>query len=128
METEQPERSELESYRLGDLSLASWHARLITDQQTGASIRHLIVPDSRYGSTCEQAAWWAVAAQAAYSHVADATNTPESFEYFMALAVNDDASIYALVYDFRSVLPKDLDDLLDWERASEGWEWLSGCK
>jgi hypothetical protein len=35
----------------------------------------------------------------------------------MRLAVNDNVSVYGIVRDFREVIPVELDDLLDWDRA-----------
>jgi hypothetical protein len=57
------------------------------------------------------------APQAVYGYVGDSDTTPESVEYFMGLAVNDDPSIYELTRRFRYVLPRGLKRQLDWKRA-----------
>jgi len=38
--------------------------------------------------------------------------------HFMALAVNDEPSLAALIQDFRWVVPAELDEKLDWDRAA----------
>jgi hypothetical protein len=109
---------ELDTYILGSRSLTNWHDFLTTDHYTGQPNGHLPVPCSRYGRDGSESAWWAIAAQAAYSY---ATGQDEDLEqgmdHFMSLAVNDDPSLMSLVSEFRCVVPTELDEKLDWDQA-----------
>jgi hypothetical protein len=115
--------TELDTYVLGGRSLQAWHDFLTTDHYTGDPSGQLAVPSSRYGWDSNQCAWWAIAGYAAYSYATDDDNeAAQSMDYFMCLAVNDDPSLASLVSEFRWVVPTDLDEMLDWERAeTEGW-------
>jgi hypothetical protein len=110
--TEQQPQSEpdVDTYLLGGQSLAEWHTYLTTDKPTGEVTGHLTAPGSRCGRDGYETAWRAIAAQAAYSYASGSDNTPDSFDYFMMLAVNDDDSVGRLLVEFLEVLPPGLVD------------------
>src|SRR5215207_1467653 len=106
--------SALETYTLGDRSLLDWHDYLTTDVETGEPTGHLAVPSSRYGRIADETAWWAIAAQGAFTYASGVDSTNQEFlDYFMGLTVNDDPSVYGLVKEFKSVMPTELIDQLD---------------
>jgi hypothetical protein len=114
------EESELDSYRLAGRSLNEWHTWLTTYPGTGDPIGWERTPGSRYGRDANSAAWWAIAAHAAYAYATgqawDHTETEDNLNYFMGLSVNDHPSIVELVREFRHVLPAELVDGLNWDR------------
>lgn len=110
--------AELDHYILGGRSLQDWHDFLTTDHYNGQPAGHLETPGSRYGSTANQAAWWAIAGYAAYSYATgDDHEAAQNMDHFMGMAVNDVPLLAELVKDFRWVVPTELDGMLDWERA-----------
>jgi hypothetical protein len=112
---------ELETYFIGGRSVSAWHEFLTTDHYTGLPNGHESVPASRYGRTASEAAWWAIAAHAAYTYATGDDNEPEqSLDYFMSLAANDEPSVYGLVSEFRWVIPTELDGILDWDQVISG--------
>lgn len=115
--TPQPET--MDTYRLGDRTLAEWHQLLTTDR--GQDIGHLQVPASRYGRTTSQAAYWALAGEVAYLYAnGEANDLAASLDFMMGLAVNDHADLGELVRDHLWTLPQDLADQLDWEEVNGG--------
>jgi hypothetical protein len=80
--------------------------------QSGLPIGHERTAGNRYGRDANSAAWWAIAAHTAYSYATGQawsnTETQESLDYFMRLAVNDHESVYELVRDFKQILPEEL--------------------
>jgi hypothetical protein len=110
--------NELDTYKLGGQTIREWHQFLTTDHYTGQPIGYQEVPASRYGRTADETAWWAIAAHAAYGYATgDDTDTAQSMDHMMSLAVNDDPSVAELITQFRWVVPDELDGMLDWDRA-----------
>jgi hypothetical protein len=116
-----PQPSVLETYIVDRRSLQGWHDWLLTDGKTGEYIGWDETPGSRYGSTRDECAWWAVAAHSTYTYLQSAVGehyeAAESVEIFMELAVNNDWKLVHLVREMQGVLPRELVDLLDWDRA-----------
>jgi hypothetical protein len=113
------DRSELDNYLVGGYSLNTWHYRLTADPETGLPIGHERTPGNCYGRDGNSAAWWAIAAQTAYAYATgqawNDVQTMDSLDYFMRLSVNDDASVYELVREFKDILPEELVFLLSWD-------------
>ena len=61
-----PEQTSLDDYRLHGRSLQQWHQWLTTDPETGEDQRHLRTFSS-YGSTSDDCAYWAIAAELVYT-------------------------------------------------------------
>jgi hypothetical protein len=120
--SERPPQSVLETYVVDGRSLADWHTYLTTDRETGEPNGYLQTPGSKYGSTADECAWWAVAAHSTYAYLQGAVgeeyDAEQSMEIFMELAVNDDWTLVHLVREMHGVLPSELVDMLDWERAA----------
>lgn len=72
---------------------------------------HLRVPCSRYGSTTDEVAWYAVCAEYAYNHVLGYDSDPAvGLEFMMGLAVNDSPEIATVIHDTYPDLPHALRD------------------
>lgn len=121
----QPSPESLEEYHLGDTSLRDWHTRLTTDTETGESNGHLATPCSRYGSTSDDCAYWALASEVAYTHANGIDDDlVESLDSFMGLAVNDHPDIAGIALCYWEFLPaglrKQLGTKKDVKRLIEG--------
>ena len=116
--------SVLETYIVDGRSLGDWHRYLTTNKETGEPNGYLRTPGSKYGSTADECAWWAVAAHSTYTYLQGAVgeeyDAEESMELFMELAVNNHWGLVHLVREMKGVLPSELVDMLDWDRAVEG--------
>ena len=122
---EQLPRSVPELYMVDGRSLKSWPDYLTTDKQSGDYNGYLETPGIKYGSTADECAWWAVAAHSTYTYLRGAVgeefDAEQSMEIFMELAVNNDWTLVHLVRDMQGVLPRDLVNMLDWDRAQQ-WQ------
>jgi hypothetical protein len=124
--SERPPESEsvLETYIVDGRSLAAWHTYLTTDKETGEPNGYLDTPGSKYGSKADECAWWAVAAHSTYTYLQGAVgeeyDAEESMALFMELAVNNHWGLVHLVREMKDVLPSELVDMLDWDRARDG--------
>lgn len=120
-----PSPESLEEYHLGDASLRDWHTRLTTDTETGERNGHLATPGSRYGSTSDDCAYWALASEVAYAHANGIDDDlVESLDSLMGLAVNDHPDIAQIALDYWEFLPAGLREQLgskrDIKRMIEG--------
>lgn len=95
-------------------TLTMWHRFLTT--RDGEPTGHLETPGSRYGSTSNECAWWAVAALNAFDEYVDELEADLVAEDLMGLAVNNHESIAELVGESEHLLPQWLKDELDIDR------------
>lgn len=107
----QPEAETLATIMLHDLTLQAWHDWLLTDPDTG-EWRDDLVPCSRYGLSASSCAWWAIAAEVAYTGLGGVyDDSPEpGLHYLMGAAVNDSADLAELVASGWDYLPKPLQE------------------
>lgn len=95
-----------------------WHKWLTT--HNGEPAGHLEAPGSRYGRDADSCAWYAIAALAIYAEQSDIADEPEgTADWLMGLCVNDDDTIQALVQDWWSSVPKEVQEQLGGKEAVE---------
>jgi hypothetical protein len=100
-----------EAHLLHGHPIEYWYTWLTTNTATGESHAHLATPVSRYGKTTGDVAWWAVAAEYAYTTVCgDESDGEAGLHYMMSLSVNDSHEIADLIHDTWRDLPKTLRD------------------
>jgi hypothetical protein len=108
----------MDTYMIGDRSLADWHQWLTTED--GEDVGHFGTGGSRYGATASQCAYWAIAGEVVYVHsVGLPDDIQSSLDHAMGLAVNDSDAVGEMVRDNLWLIPNDLAEKLDWER----FEW-----
>lgn len=115
-QTAEAERETLDTWRLGERSLAEWHSYLCTDHESGEPTGHLIVPASRYGRFTNEVAWFPIAAVIIYEHA----NGPDedvagSLDALMEMAVNDHPDLEQLLKDYAYALPECLREHVELE-------------
>lgn len=102
----QPSPQSFEGFYLGDVSLRDWHTRLTTDAESGERTGHTDTPGSRYGTTSETCAYWALATGMAYiQETGDDLELLSLFDSFMGLTVNDNPDIAVIVLNCWERLP-----------------------
>lgn len=116
-----PSPESLEGYQLGDTSLREWHTRLTTDAATGERNGYLATPGSRYGSTSDDCAYWALANGVACCHANGVeedlpSSLQDSLDYLMGLAVNDHPYIAEIALEYWEFLPAGLREQLGTKR------------
>ena len=99
---------EQDPYVLGTRTIPEWHHHLTTSPD-GIPEGHLACPGSRYGSTSDEAAWFAIGLAAVY---ANANGVDEEFEgtvdRCMSLCVNDSPEPAELILDHWFAMPREL--------------------
>lgn len=139
---DQPDQENLETYQLGDRTLQQWHDWLTTDRTTGEPSGHLDAPGSRYGSTSDDCAWWAIAVECVYAESNGLPDEPEeSMDFAMGLVVNDSSEVETMLRDRWFAVPDALKEKVELDLgfryesardealhliATEGWANQSG--
>jgi hypothetical protein len=116
MSEQTPPAPTMETYTLGDRTLAEWHKWLTTDPRAGEDTGGLAAPGSRYGRTSRECGYFAIAAQVVYAHangIESQEDLEASLDWLMGLAINSHEDIGILVREWDWVLPEDLREQLD---------------
>lgn len=108
-------RDPMEIHRLGDRSLGEWH-RWLTHNEQGEFTGRDATPNSRYGDTGYEVAWWALAYELSYIELGGVHDSPEEYEAgveaAMSAAVNDEGYVAAWISLAWNHLPSSLQNKL----------------
>lgn len=107
--------TELDTYELHGSTLREWYD-FLTHDHDGQPNGHLAVPSSRYGTTGEACAWWALAFQCAYVDASGEVDDPEaSVDEAMSMCVNDNGDVAGLIAEFWHAIPQVIKDQIGTE-------------